>query len=85
MASLLLALLGPPDRLARASGLRFGAGALAYAAFWLLAGLWAPGLGGTGAAKQALAWLAIPGSGACVLGLAGTAVCFMKHAFRSEV
>jgi hypothetical protein len=81
-ASLLLALLGEPGRLERASGLLFGAGALAYALFWLLAGLRAPGLGSTGAAKDALAWLAIPGSGACLLGLAGTAVCFMKQAFR---
>lgn len=85
VASLLLALLGPPGRLERGSSLLFGAGALAYGVFWLLAGLRAPGLGGTGAAKEALAWLAIPGSGACVLGLVGTAVCFVRRVFRAPV
>lgn len=83
-ASLLLALLGPPSRLARISGLLFGIGALTYAVFWLVAGLRAPALGSTGAAKDALAWLAIPGSGMCLLGLAGTAICLMVRVFSSE-
>lgn len=78
---LLLALLGTPDRIARGSSLLFGLGALVYGVFWLLAGIVAPGMGSTGAAKESLQWLAIPGSGMCVLGLAGTAWCFMRNAF----
>ncbi len=81
-ASLLLALLGPPGVLARLSSLGLGAGAFFYAAYWLLAGLTAPELGGTSAAKEALAWLAIPSSGACVAGLAGTLVCLIRAIFR---
>ena len=81
---LLLALLGPPDRLARGSALLFGVGALAYGVFWLFAGLRAPGLGSTGAAKESLAWLAIPAVGALLLGLVGTGVCYVRRAFGSE-
>ncbi|MBL8863813.1 MAG: hypothetical protein JNK02_17620 [Planctomycetes bacterium] len=46
-----------------------GFGALGYPIFWLLAGQRAPGLGSTGAAKESLEWLAIPTSGALLLGL----------------
>ncbi len=48
-----------------------GAGGLGYTLFWLLAARRAPGLGGTGAAKDSLEWLAVPTAG---LLLAGTAV-----------
>jgi hypothetical protein len=81
-ASLLLALLGPPGVLARLSSFGLGAGALFYAAYWLLAGLMAPGLGSTSAAKESLAWLAIPSSGACVAGLAGTLICAARAIFQ---
>jgi hypothetical protein len=81
-ASLLLALLGPPGVLARLSSFGFGAGALFYAAYWLFAGLMAPGLGSTSAATESLEWLAIPSSGACVAGLAGTLVCLIRAIFR---
>jgi hypothetical protein len=81
-ASLLLALLGPPGVLARLSSFGLGAGALFYAAYWLFAGLMAPGLGSTSAAKESLAWLAIPSSGACVAGLAGTLICAIRATFR---
>lgn len=47
-----------------------GLGALAYPLFWMLAGFRAPGLGSTSAAKASLQWLAIPGSGLCLLGAA---------------
>jgi subtilisin family serine protease len=52
-----------------------GIGALGYSTYWMWAGLRAPSLGGTGAAKESLAWFAIPASGimvastAAVLGL----------------
>jgi hypothetical protein len=82
VASLLLALLGPPGLLARLSSFGLGAGALFYSAYWLIAGLTAPEFGSTSAAKEALAWLAIPSSGACVAGLAGTLVCLLRAVFR---
>ncbi|MGQ0553414.1 MAG: hypothetical protein ACT4PU_09360 [Planctomycetota bacterium] len=56
----------------RFSALAFGAGALLYAIFWLWAGVRAPGLGSTGAAKESLAFIAWPGSLLCVAGLLGT-------------
>ena len=77
--ALLLTLVGPVSRLARASALLFGAGALVYGLYWMFAGLLAPGLGGTGAAKETLWFLAIPGSGMCVLGLVGTVVCLVRQ------
>jgi len=80
--SLLLALLGAPGVLARLSSFGLGAGALFYAAYWLFAGLTAPGLGSTSAAKQSLAWLAIPSSGACVAGLAGALICLLRAIFQ---
>ena len=82
VASLLLALLGPPGVLARLSSFAFGAGALFYGAYWLFAGLMAPELGSTSAAKESLAWLAIPSSGACVAGLAGTLICATRATFQ---
>jgi hypothetical protein len=82
--SLLLALLGPPGVLARLSSFGLGAGALFYGACWLFAGLMAPGLGSTSAAKESLAWLAIPSSGACVAGLAGALICLLRAIFRPQ-
>jgi hypothetical protein len=43
-----------------------GIGAIGYPLFWMLAGLKAPALGSTGAAKESLSWLAIP-SAACLV------------------
>ncbi len=69
---LLLALLGPPTRATQLVALALGLGAVLYPLFWVLAGFKAPGLGGTGAAKDALEWLAIPGAGFVLLGTLGT-------------
>lgn len=66
---LLGALPGGATRLRAAAAALAGAGALGYSVFWLLAGLAAPGLGGTGAAKESLQWLAVPTSGMAILGL----------------
>jgi len=55
--------------LSRVAAIGLGVGALGYPIFWLLAGMRAPGLGSTGAAKDSLEWLAIPTSGALLLGL----------------
>jgi hypothetical protein len=75
----LLALLGSPSWLERSSAAAFGAGALAYSGFWLVAGLTAPSVGSTGEAKEALRFLAIPGAGLCLFGIAGTLFSVVKH------
>jgi hypothetical protein len=51
----------------RLISLGLGAGSLGYSIFWLWAGFRAPALGSTGAAKESLAWLAIPASGSVVI------------------
>ena len=61
---LLLTTLQAPQILISVSSLGLGAGSLGYSVFWMLAGFRAPGLGSTGAAKESLAWLAMPTSGA---------------------
>lgn len=75
-----LALFTRLDLIARLSALSFGAGAMIYSFFWLLAGFKAPGLGGTGAAKEALQFVAIPGAGLALLGAAGTLFSVVKDA-----
>ena len=79
----LMALVPVPAGRRRTAALLLGAGALAYSMFWMFAGLRAPGLGSTGAAKESLAWLALPGSGACVLGLLLTTVSVLKTNYPS--
>lgn len=70
---LLVAALRRPSPKARALiSWALGLGGLGYSAFWLLAGRIAPGLGGTGAAKEALAFLAFPTAGLLLLGTLGT-------------
>lgn len=68
--SVVLVLLGTAPRLAGAVSGALGVGSLGYSVFWMWAGFRAPALGGTGAAKESLAWLAIPSSGAVVLATA---------------
>lgn len=69
-------LLASLRRLSRArawvSGVLGGSG-FAYAVFWLAAGFRAPALGSTGAAKESLAWLAIPSAGLLLVGLLAVA------------
>jgi hypothetical protein len=65
--SLVLVLLGTGPALARALSVGLGAGGLGYSVFWMWAGFIAPGLGSTGAAKESLALLAIPSSGAVMV------------------
>ncbi|MDX6769618.1 MAG: hypothetical protein SF051_08810 [Elusimicrobiota bacterium] len=83
VAILALLLLCPPRPVEKASAVAFGAGALLYSLFWLLAGFKAPGMGSTGAAKEALSFIAIPGAGLCLLGLLGTIVSVAKAAFTA--
>jgi hypothetical protein len=67
------------------SALAIGSGALIYSFFWLLAGLAAPGIGSTSAAKESLSLIAVPGAGLCVLGVLGTIYSVVKSSvFRSS-
>ena len=68
-------------RLEQLTASLLGGGALGYASFWMFAGLRAPGLGGTGAAKETLQWLAVPTSGACIIGLILVLFLFGRVAF----
>lgn len=71
--SLLMAFLGGPWlRLRQAAALASTVGGLGYGIFWLVAAYAAPGRGGTGAAKEAYAWLAMPSSGLVVAGVVGS-------------
>lgn len=58
-----------------------GIGALGYSSFWMFAGMRAPSMGSTGAAKESLEWLAIPSAGLCILGLLGVLVLACIHFF----
>ncbi len=79
---LLLAHLPLDRRVRRLTALALGLGALGYPLFWMLSGLRAPGMGGTGAAKESLQWLALPSSGLCCLGLLAVAVITGRALFR---
>lgn len=79
-SSLVLLLLSRRGPLACASALAFGAGALIYSCFWLWAAFKAPGLGSTGAAKEALEFIAVPGAGLSMLGAAGTLLVVVRDA-----
>ena len=64
--------------LPRLSAVAVGAGALIYSAFWMFAGFKAPGLGSTDAAKDSLAFLAVPGAGLSLLGMLGAIVSVVQ-------
>ena len=70
--------IGEPKGPAKIASVLLGAGSGLYGLFWLLAGFTAPGLGSTGAAKENLEWLAIPSSGALVVGLVMTVVLTVR-------
>ena len=78
---LLLSSLPVSARLKAITAAALGVGSLGYAMFWMLAGLRAPGLGGTGVAKETLQWLAVPTSGLCILGLIVVAVVSFRCLF----
>lgn len=76
--TVLVALLGSSPLVIRAIGLALGAGGLGYSIFWMWAGFLAPALGGTGAAKESLRWLAIPSSGAYLLATVAVLLILIK-------
>jgi hypothetical protein len=78
----LVLLLGVSVGLTRAITLALGLGGLGYSSYWLLAGFRAPGMGGTGAAKESLKWLAMPSSGMFVVATALVAVLCLAALFR---
>lgn len=71
---ILLALATRPSIATRTTSLMLSIGGFGYAIFWMIAGFAAPGLGGTGAAKDAFEWLAMPSAGAVVLGTLATTI-----------
>jgi hypothetical protein len=70
--SLLLGFLDIRAGWKAASSLLLGLGAVGYGQFWFWAGMRAPGLGGTGVAKESLAWLGMPSAAMCLVGAALT-------------
>lgn len=76
---LLLSGLAVGARLKAVTATLLGGGALGYGVYWMLAARRAPGLGSTSAAKESLDWLAIPASGASVIGTL-LMLAFVLHA-----
>lgn len=84
-AILLLAALRRPPRVVRQGvALGLGLGSLGYSSFWMFAARAAPGLGGTGAAKESLAWLAVPSAGLLLLGVVSVLALTSIELFRQE-
>lgn len=81
---LLLAALDQRERLRAITATLLGLGSLGYGVFWLAAGLRAPGLGSTGAAKLSLEWLAVPAAGASLIGVALTIGLTAVALFRAR-
>jgi hypothetical protein len=80
-ASLVLAFLSVRPALKTAASSLLGFGAIGYPLFWMWAGLRAPSLGSTGAAKETLRWLAWPSSGALIVGAILTLVLVVGDLF----
>jgi hypothetical protein len=79
---LLLSFAASAERFKPLVALALGVGGLAYSMYWMFAALRAPGMGSTGAAKASLEWLAVPGSGLCIVGLLGTLAVFASWAWK---
>ena len=82
---LLLSSLPTASVLKIVTALFLGLGSFGYSLFWMFAGLRAPGMGSTGAAKESLKWLAMPSSGLCVLGLCIVFVLTCKYLFIKTI
>ncbi len=82
---LLLALLPVREIFKVSVSTLLGIGAVGYPVFWLLAAIRAPSLGGTHAAKESLAILAIPSAGCFILGAILTLALFLQFAFQKNI
>ncbi|MBC7670898.1 MAG: cytochrome-c peroxidase [Polaromonas sp.] len=80
--TMIVVLLGVRPLLSRTISAAAGAGSLGYSLFWVWAGARAPGLGSTGAAKESLAWLAIPSSGLVVAATCAVLVLLVLRLLR---
>lgn len=78
---LLAALPTPRRRVRQGVALALGAGGLGYASFWMLAARAAPTLGGTDAAKESLAWLAVPSAGLLMIGVVAVIALVIRELF----
>lgn len=76
-----LSAVGGAGRLGSVSAVSVGAGAVLYGLFWLLAGLKAPGLGGTSQAKDVYEFVAVPGAGLSIIGVAGALAAALRALF----
>lgn len=79
---LLLAFLDVRPWLKNAASIMLGAGAAGYGLFWLIAGFRAPGLGGTGAAKESLRWMGQPSAALCLMGTFLVLYCLLRSVWR---
>lgn len=77
-AILLLMFMQTTLILRKLTAISLGLGSLGYTLFWMFAALKAPGLGSTGAAKEALSFLAIPSAGMCIIGLISVLIIVLK-------
>ncbi|PWJ40034.1 hypothetical protein [Sediminitomix flava] len=83
----LILLLGAMYRkplLRTVTSIALGFGGLGYSVFWMLAGLTAPGIGGTGAAKDSLEWLAVPTASMLLLGIISVVVLVVTELFLTS-
>ena len=86
LAAILLLMFMPTALLLKKfTAICLGLGSLGYSLFWMFAALKAPGLGSTGAAKEALGFLAIPSSALCVIGLISTLLIVFKIAYYPRI
>ncbi len=75
----------PSRRMRQGVSSALGLGSLGYSAFWFLAARAAPGLGGTDAAKESLAWLAVPSAGLLLLGIGAVIGLTARDLFASHL
>lgn len=81
----LLAFMNIKEIIKTVNSLCLGLGSIGYSLYWLLAGIKAPSLGGTGLAKESLSWLAIPSAGFLILGTASVLLLTIYTLFIEKV
>jgi hypothetical protein len=77
-----LVMFGGSGILVGGASIMLGLGSLLYGLFWLSAGFAAPGLGSTGAAKEAYSFLGVPGAGLPLVGLLLAIVAIVRAQAR---